>query len=57
MSKQELTDRPWQYRILSTKLVAGRPLVRIFSETDPGNGFRSAEPDLEDVFFSHLSDA
>lgn len=57
MSKQELTERPWQHRILSTKLVAGRPLVRIYSETDPGNGFRVAEPDLEDVFFSHLSDA
>jgi ABC-2 type transport system ATP-binding protein len=55
MTKQELTNRPWQYRILSTKLVAGSPLVRIYSEFDPGNGFRSADPDLEDVFFSHLA--
>ncbi|MFN7730353.1 MAG: ABC transporter ATP-binding protein [Pirellula sp.] len=57
MSKQELATRPWEHRILSTKLVAGSPLVRIYSESDPGNGFRPAEPDLEDVFFSHLSQA
>jgi ABC-type multidrug transport system ATPase subunit len=57
MSKQELAARPWEHRILSTKLVAGSPLVRIYSESDPGNGFRAAEPDLEDVFFSHLSQA
>lgn len=57
MSKQELANRPWQYRVLSTKLVAGRPLVRIYSDVDPGNGFRSADPDLEDVFFSHLDEA
>lgn len=57
MSKQELATRPWEHRILSTKLVAGSPLVRIYSESDPGNGFRPADPDLEDVFFSHLSQA
>lgn len=57
MSKQELAARPWEHRILSTKLVAGSPLVRIYSESDPGHGFRPAEPDLEDVFFSHLSQA
>jgi ABC-type multidrug transport system ATPase subunit len=57
MSKQELAARPWEHRILSTKLVAGCPLVRIYSESDPGHGFRPAEPDLEDVFFSHLSQA
>lgn len=57
MTKQELANRPWQHRILSTKLVAGSPLVRIYSDVDPGNGFRSADPDLEDVFFSHLAEA
>jgi ABC-2 type transport system ATP-binding protein len=57
MTKQELANRPWQHRILSTKLVAGSPLVRIYSEFDPGNGFRSEDPDLEDVFFSHLAEA
>lgn len=57
MSKQELIQRNWDYPILSTKLIAGSPMVRIYSEHDPGNGFRASEPDLEDVFFSHLAKA
>ena len=57
MSKQQFAQREWKQPILSTKLVAGSPMVRIYSETDPGNGFQSAAPDLEDVFFSHLSQA
>ena len=55
MTKQQLAGREWKQPILSTTLVAGRPLVRIYSETDPGHGFQCAAPDLEDVFFSHLS--
>jgi ABC-2 type transport system ATP-binding protein len=57
MTKQELVERPWQYPILSTKLVAGAPYVRVYSELDPGYGFSPSEPDLEDVFFSFLSRA
>ncbi len=57
MTKRELSDRAWEYPILSTKLVAGSPLVRIYSDSDPGHGFRSSEPDLEDVFFSRLESA
>jgi hypothetical protein len=57
MTKQELVERPWRYPILSTKLVAGTPYVRVYSESDPGYDFQSSEPDLEDVFFSFLSRA
>jgi hypothetical protein len=57
MSKQELQQRDWAYPILSTKLVAGVPSVRIYSEEEPQGGWRSVEPDLEDVFFSRLASA
>jgi ABC-2 type transport system ATP-binding protein len=57
MTKKELADRPWQYRVLSTKLSAGTPSVRIYSSSEPGFGFQPSEPDLEDVFFSFLSGA
>ncbi len=57
MSKQELLSRTWPHPILSTKLVAGSPMVRIYSDVDPGFGFQNTSPDLEDVFFSHLSKA
>lgn len=57
MTKKELLDRPWRYRVLSTKLIAGTPNVRIYSTSEPGYGFKPSEPDLEDVFFSFLSGA
>ena len=57
MTKQEFADRKWQHPILSTKLVAGSPMVRVLSEKEPEHGFQPAVPDLEDVFFSHLSRA
>ncbi len=40
--------------MISHKLIAGRPLVHVYSMEDPGDGFTLAEPDLEDVFFSHI---
>ncbi len=55
MSKQELQQRDWSYPILSTKLVAGLPMVRVYSEVEPVGNWRSVEPDLEDVFFAKLN--
>ncbi|WP_420148287.1 ABC transporter ATP-binding protein [Spirosoma sp.] len=54
IQKTELPTYQQQYNVISNKLVAGKPLVHIFSETDPGEGFQSAQPDLEDVFFSTI---
>lgn len=54
IAKSELPTYQQQYNIISNKLVAGKPLVHIFNETDPGNGFQPAQPDLEDVFFSTI---
>ena len=44
------------YKILSSKLVRGQPLIHIFSDTDPQNGFSRAEENLEDVFFAKLNE-
>lgn len=54
MSKHELPQCQQQYRIISTKLVAGRPLVHIYHDMDPRQGFAPVEPDLEDVFFTKI---
>ncbi len=54
VAKTELKEIGLRHRIISTKLVAGRPLVHILSETNPGDGFVLVAPDLEDVFFSQL---
>ena len=41
--------------VISTKLLAGRTVVRVFSSAPPGPAFEPAEPDLEDVYFSTMA--
>ncbi|MEY4904082.1 MAG: hypothetical protein RLZZ292_1897 [Bacteroidota bacterium] len=52
--KSEMEQYRSQYSIISSKLVAGRPLIHVFGDSAP-EGFTSVEPDLEDVFFSKIS--
>jgi ABC-2 type transport system ATP-binding protein len=54
IEKTELQSVKHDYSVISTKLLAGRTLVRIHSPTPPGEGFDLVEPDLEDVYFSTL---
>ncbi|AMY09490.1 putative ABC transporter ATP-binding protein YxlF [Luteitalea pratensis] len=44
-----------EHDVISTKLLAGRTLVRVYSDTQPGPGFEAAEPNLEDVYFRTMS--
>ena len=53
--KPELAGVNDKYQVLSSKLVAGRPLVHVYSEQEPGDGFEPIAPDLEDVFFSSVN--
>ena len=41
--------------MLSYKLIAGKPLIHIYSAESPGDGFSPVSADLEDVFFSRIS--
>jgi len=55
ISKQELGALEQEHAVISTKLLAGRTLVRVYSDASPGGDFEAAEPDLEDVYFSTMS--
>ncbi|MBA3526873.1 MAG: ABC transporter ATP-binding protein [Sphingomonas sp.] len=55
ISRDELPEVERKYAVISTKLLAGRTLVHVYSETDPGRGFEPAEPDLEHVYFSTMA--
>jgi ABC-type multidrug transport system ATPase subunit len=44
-----------RYELISTRLFAGRTLVHVLSDADPGDGFAVHEGDLEDVYFSTLA--
>lgn len=40
--------------VISTRMVAGQPVLHVFSEQPPADGFRVTEADLEDVFFTYI---
>jgi ABC-2 type transport system ATP-binding protein len=57
--EKQITKSEWatyneEYQLISTKLVAGQPLIHISSDENPGDGFVSVDADLEDVFFTHV---
>jgi ABC-type multidrug transport system ATPase subunit len=54
--KESLEELKKSMRVISTKLLGGKPLVHVFSEHNPGNGFVSAEENLEDVFFAKTNE-
>ena len=55
IGKGELTEFEREHRVISTKLFAGRTVVRVYSDTPPGAGFVSVEADLEDVYFTTMA--
>jgi len=57
ISRQELEEHRRRFRVISTKLVAGRPLIHVLSPSAPDTDFSPVEPDLEDVFFSLVDQA
>jgi len=42
--------------VIADKLLLGKPIIHILSETAPGNGFVPVAADLEDVYFAHIFD-
>ena len=55
VDKSELLKYQQDYKVISSKLVGGKPLIHAFSDEDPNNGFSKAEENLEDVFFAKLN--
>jgi ABC-type multidrug transport system ATPase subunit len=55
LAKDELPAVEREHAVISTKLLAGKTVARVCSETSPGAGYEPAEPDLEDVYFSTMS--
>jgi len=52
--KHDMNEYEQRYRVISSKLIAGRPLIHVYSAQDPGDGFVPVAADLEDVFFSRI---
>jgi ABC-2 type transport system ATP-binding protein len=43
------------FNVISTHLIGGLHEVRVYADSDPGDGFRPVESGLEDVYFLNLS--
>lgn len=52
IEKSDLAEIERNHAVISTKLLAGRTVVRVYSKEIPGYGFEAAEAYLEDVYFS-----
>lgn len=55
VDKADLAEFQKRHCVISTRLLAGRTLIHVHGETDPGDGLRSAIGDLEDVYFAAIA--
>jgi ABC-type multidrug transport system ATPase subunit len=54
VTKEALPDHEERFDVISTKLVAGRPVIHVHSPERPDDSFEPADPDLEDVYFTRM---
>ncbi len=57
IGREALAEFRARHRVISTRLIAGAPEIRVFAESSPGEGFTPVEPDLEDVYFHQVTAA
>jgi hypothetical protein len=55
VDKDEVASQRAQHEVISTRLFAGRTVLHVYSESDPGDGMEPVEASLEDVYFHTLS--
>lgn len=53
--KEEVEEYQSKYKVILSKLSAGQVMLFVNSDSDPGNGFASAKPTLEDIYFSNIA--
>ena len=52
--KNKLQELSSQLPVISTRMVAGQPIIHVYGDRPDLDGFAQIEGDLEDVFFSHI---
>lgn len=55
LERDQLKEYQESYQVISDKMVAGKPVIHVYSEQNPMNGFEAVTPNLEDVFFSKIN--
>ena len=54
IAKAELAQYEAEFKVISNKMVAGRPLIHVYSDEPLDGEFAPAQPSLEDVFFAKI---
>jgi ABC-type multidrug transport system ATPase subunit len=57
VEKRDVAAAAADPRLISTRRLAGRLLLRLHADEAPGPGFEAVEPDLEDFYFFALEEA
>ena len=55
ITKSELDDHRARHQVISNRLFAGRTVIHVLADADPGDGFEPIHGGLEDLYFSTLS--
>jgi ABC-2 type transport system ATP-binding protein len=55
ISKDALPAIEHEHRVISTRLLSGRTVVRVHADASPGPAFEPVAPDLEDVYFTFVA--
>jgi len=54
IGKNEIEDYKMKHNVISEKRIAGQPVIHVFADSNPGGGFSTVTPDLEDVYFTEI---
>jgi ABC-type multidrug transport system ATPase subunit len=54
VQRAELATYNATHAVISTKLLAGRTVIRVLADAQPGDDFSPIEPTLEDVYFAAM---
>ncbi|MCQ8185286.1 ABC transporter ATP-binding protein [Parvularcula maris] len=57
IAKADLEDHQNRHKVISARLVQGQTVIRVYSESHPGDGFEEVSPNLEDVYFATIRGA
>lgn len=57
VEREEVDTYRNTHHVISDKMVAGRPQIHVLSDTNPGEGFKAVDANLEDVFFVKINPA
>jgi ABC-2 type transport system ATP-binding protein len=55
IERNELEKHYQDFMVISDKMVGGKPLIQVLSDSNPGAGFIQIAPSLEDAFFTKVN--